>query len=112
MQGKEKAMQCFRYARELAKTMPEETNKMFFHRWLRFEHPPAPTSMIWKHQVYSECNRYTRTVIIWILAFAIIVGAFYLIVFFKNLNDELTLDAGINVKCPKATPTIEDMLND
>lgn len=49
MQGKEKAMQCFQFAKELAKTMPEETNKMFFHRWLRFEHPPAPTSMIWKH---------------------------------------------------------------
>lgn len=112
MQGKEKAMQCFQFAKELAKTMPEETNKMFFHRWLRFEHPPAPTSMIWKHQIYSECSRFTRKVVIWLFAFAIIIAAFYLMVLFKNLNDELTLDAGINVKCSKKTPTVEDVLND
>ena len=112
MQGKDKAMQCFQYARDLAKANPDELNKMFFHRWLRFENPPAPTSMIWKHQIYSECSRQTRKIVIWILAIGVLIGAFYLMVFFKNLNDELTLDAGINVKCPKKVPTIQDMLDD
>lgn len=54
----------------------------------------------------------TRKIIIWLLAFGIIIAAFYLMVLFKNLNDELTLDAGINVKCPKKVPTIEDVKND
>lgn len=112
MQGKEKAMQCFQFAKDLAKQDETELNKMFFHRWLRFEQPPAPTSMIWKHQIYSECSRFTRKVVIWILAFGIIIAAFYLMVFFKNLNDELTLDAGINVKCPKRVPSIEEVIED
>lgn len=68
--------------------------------------------MIWKHQIYSQCSRVTRSTIIWILAVGVIIGAFYLMVFFKNWNDELVRDAGIDVQCPKNVPTIEDVLND
>ena len=92
--------------------MPDETNKMFFHRWIRFGNPPAPTSMIWKHQVYSEFSRWLRNFVVWVFAFIIIVGAFYLMVFFKNINDELNLEAGITVKCSKKVPPIEDVIID
>lgn len=112
MQGKDKALQCFKYAQQLSKRTPSETEKMFFNRWLRFDSPPAPTSMIWKHQIYSECSRITRTTIIWLLAAGVIIGAFYLMVFFKNWNDELVRDAGIDVVCPKKVPTAEDVIND
>lgn len=47
--------------------------------------------MIWKHQIYSECNRWTRTIIIWLLAVGIIIAAFYLMIFFKDMNDRLSI---------------------
>lgn len=68
--------------------------------------------MIWKHQIYSEFSRWIRNIIIWILAAVIIVAAFYLMVFFKNINDELNLEAGITVKCAKKIPPIEDVIID
>ena len=68
--------------------------------------------MIWKHQIYSECSRWTRTIIIWLLAVGIIVAAFYLMIFFKDWNDRLSIQAGINVKCGKTPPTPEEVLDD
>lgn len=112
MQGKDKCLQCFQYAQQNAKLIPGETEKMFFGRWLRFSSPAAPTSMIWKHQVYSDCNRLARTIIIWILAGIVIVLAFYLMVIFKIWNDEMLLEAGINVKCAKEPPTPQEVLVD
>lgn len=112
MNGKDKALQCFQFAEQLSKSIQSEQEKMFFKRWLRFSSPPAPTSMIWKHTIYSECNRWTRTIIIWLLAAGILVGAFYLMVFFKNLNDTLIIGAGTNVQCPKKVPSVQDVIDD
>lgn len=85
---------------------------MFLNRWLTVVSPSAPSQIQWRNIIYSECNRATRTVIVWIFAVAVILVAFYGMVLFKDYNDYLISGVGLGTKCPPETVTIDVALED
>ena len=54
----------------------------------------------------------TRTILVWIFAVAVIAGAFYLMVLFKDYNDYLVQGVGLGTKCPPEPVTIDVALED
>jgi hypothetical protein len=101
MRGKEKCLQCFKYAEANAKLEPVEEDKMFFDKYLNMEHPVAPSSYKWENVMYSRCNRIVRAIIIWVIAVIMIFLALLLMIKFSNWNEELKANADPNRICPK-----------
>lgn len=105
-------MDCLQYAEYYADKNVENDEKQFYGRWLKYETPPAPSSIIWKNSNYSEANRLMRSIIIWILAVLVIIGAFYLMLYFKYINDEYTKGTGSGTVCPTIPVDAEACLDD
>ena len=112
MIAKQKAMQVFEYAEMNAARHPQNEEKKFFGRWLTVVTPTAPSQIMWRNIIYSECNRTCRTIIVWIFAVLIICLAFYGMVLFKDYNDGILAGAGLQTKCPQepidASVALED----
>ena len=64
------------------------------------ESPVAFQSFIGNHLRLSPCNRRTRSIIIWILAFAIIAAALVAMVVFTNYNASLVAAVSQGENCP------------
>jgi hypothetical protein len=111
MAGKDKAMDLFEFAEDMAKEDPKEEEKAFFNRFLHITSPVAMSSIKWQNMKYSKCNRYTRQIIVWIIALLIIALAFYGMVRFKNYGDGLVA-AAPSARCPKAKIPIDEALTD
>jgi len=111
MAGKEKAMELFEFAEEIAKEDPKEEEKAFFGRFLKVSTPVAMSSIKWENIKYTKCNRAVRSTFVWILAIFMMVLAFYGMVRFKNYGDGLVA-AAPKARCPKKPIPIEDAYND
>lgn len=112
MLAKQKAMQVFEYAEMNSAKYKSNEEKKFFGRWLAVTTPTAPSQIMWRNIIYSECNRTTRTIIVWTLAVVIICVAFYGMIIFKDWNDAILAGAGLQTKCPvepiEASVALED----
>jgi hypothetical protein len=107
MEGKEQFKALFEHAEFLAQTDASQNSKMFFNRFLEVNEPCAPSSINWYNIQYTDCNRLTRKIIIWIVAVIVVVIGFYGMVRFKDFNDELVAGAAIESKCPKEPYSID-----
>ncbi len=101
MEGKEKAEKLFSYAEYKHKQGEGDGSEKFYDRFMSCETVVAPSSLRWKNIQLSDCNRQTRTIIIWIIAWIIVIVAFYGMVRFKNFNDELKAGGALDTVCPK-----------
>jgi len=72
---------------------------MFYERWLVCSNPINFSSYIGSHIRISKCSRVTRSIIIWILAGAIIAAALIGMVMFADYNYSLTAAASMNEAC-------------
>jgi len=112
MSAKKKCMTAFSDCDILVEEDPSEADKKFFEEWLDMEEALPPGGMQWLNIKYSWCNRLTRSIIIWILAWIIIIGGFLLMIYFKDINDAMVLEASLNVKCPSKLPSINRVYQD
>ena len=101
MRGKEACWKAFAHAEANSKKDKSELSKKFLEtHFLSVETPVAPSSIIWKNIQYSPCNRAIRSILIWIVALAIVAAAFIGMVRFKDWGDEIKAGASLEVKCP------------
>lgn len=113
MRGKKQCEKTFSYVESFAKRSPEvEEEKKFFGETLKFYNTCAPSSIKWEHIGYTKCNRGCRSACVWLFAFCLVAIAFYLMVLFKNLNDELKAGASLDTKCPKEPIPADIALDD
>lgn len=113
MRGKRKCQQTFSYVESFSKRNPEvEEEKKFFGNTLKFYDTCAPSSIKWEHISYSKCNRGCRSTLVWLFAILLVCIAFYLMVLFKNFNDELKAGASLDTKCPKEPIPADIALDD
>jgi hypothetical protein len=83
MKGKKRAERIFMHAAANSKLWSEENEKKFWNEFLSCSPVCSPSSIKWHNINVTFCNRMTRTIIIWIIAFAIIFLALFLMVIFK-----------------------------
>ena len=72
---------------------------MFYDRWLLISNPIPFSSYIGNNIRKSCCNRWTRTIIIWLFAAAIIAAALIGMVFLTDYNYSLVAAASMNEAC-------------
>jgi hypothetical protein len=102
MAARDMTLKMFEFAQE-----DGDESKIFLENWLTCAAPDPPNQIIWANVIYSRCNRLTRNCICWIFAILIIIGAFWLMIIFKNYNDSVVIGAGLLTKCPSEEITIE-----
>jgi len=114
MKGKIRCETEFFDCEVLSKDNPAEANKMFMEKYLEVREAKPPGAIQCTNISYSWCNRRCRSTIMWMLAMIFVVGAFALVLFFKEWNDSLTASAGLQTKCAPISdaPDIEIVYDD
>lgn len=111
MKGKRRAEKVFKYAEANSKkvfydrddpnTREIQFEKKFFDHWLTCESVIAPSNIKWRNVNVSFCERFGRTLCMWLFAIVLIFIAFCLMVWFKDLGDGVTRLADSNIICPE-----------
>ena len=99
MLGKDRAEQIFQNPEMSATIFKEERDLKFYDEHLKCETSIAFSSIIASHIRLSKCNRVTRSIIIWMLALAIVAAAFVGMLMFNDYNASLVANAGTKA-CP------------
>jgi hypothetical protein len=100
MKGKDRCVHTFSLCEEAAKEDPSEEEKKFKDVYLQVEEALPPGAIQWQNIKYSLCCRTTITIVFWIVALLLVALAFYLMILFKDYNDALVMNAGLDTKCP------------
>ena len=100
MKGKDRCIHTFSDCEEAAKEDPSEEEKKFKDVYLTVEEALPSGAIQWQNLKYSLCCRTTITIVFWIVALFLVAVAFYLMIIFKDYNDALVMNAGLNTKCP------------
>jgi len=112
MSGKQKCMTAFADAEFMAEEDPGEEKKKLMGKFIEVEEALPSGCIQWLNIKYPWWNRLIRTIIIWTIAWIIIIGGFILIIYFKDLNDSMVIEASLNTKCPKKLPSVIRVLED
>ena len=83
MKGKRRAERIFTHAAANSKIWSEEKEKKFWDEFLSCSNVCSPSSIKWYNINVTFCNRVTRTIIVWMIAFGIIFLALFAMVLFK-----------------------------
>mmetsp|Transcript_38811 Transcript_38811/g.58991 ORF Transcript_38811/g.58991 Transcript_38811/m.58991 type:complete len:234 (+) Transcript_38811:140-841(+) len=112
MKAKDVCTNIFSHVEALAKENPEEDEKKFMDEYIEVTEALPPGAIQWQNIGYSYCNRRTRGIIIWTLAFILVIIALILMVLFKDWNDSLKASASLDTVCPIEPIEVEYVLED
>jgi len=117
MEGKERALYAFRYTAckrcclMCCFRAEKVRKKLFYGRWLRVKQAISPDLINWQNLSVGTFGKYTRLILIYLVAIFLIILSFSCIIYAKSVERD-AMEYSPQIDCPKQDVTMEDAFLD